>query len=134
MKIGELAQRSGLPASTIRFYEQKGLIPNASRASNGYRVYDVESMKRLQLIKFAQSLGFALEELPLLVDEQGGWDHDKIMHRLQQKHQEAESLLQQLSIKKQRISQLIHQLGKTWQSGQCMQQDKLAEILTGNEF
>ncbi len=134
MKIGELAQRSGLPASTIRFYEQKGLIPNATRATNGYRVYDGESLDRLQLIKFGQSLGFALEELPTLMNAKGNWDHDQIMHRLQQKEQEAEALLQQLTLKKQRISQLMTQLGKTWQSGQCMQQDKLAEILTNTQF
>ena len=134
MKIGEIAQRSGLPASTIRFYEQKGLIPNASRAANGYRVYDDKSLDRLQLIKFCQNLGFALEELPTLMNDQGCWDHDQIMHRLRQKEQEAESLLQQITLKKQRISQLMNQLGETWHSGQCMQQDKLADILTSTEF
>lgn len=134
MKIGELAERSGLPASTIRFYEQKGLLPSATRAANGYRIYDNEAFDRLQLIKFAQSLGFALEELPLMVNEQGDWDHDKIMHRLHQKYLEAETLLEQITLKKQRIADLIQQLGKTWESGQCMQQDKLAAILTNNEL
>ena len=37
MKIGELARRSGLAASTIRFYESKGLLKAVSRQSNGYR-------------------------------------------------------------------------------------------------
>lgn len=134
MKIGELAQRSGLSASTIRFYEQKGLLPAPSRSANGYRVYLNDALDRLQMIKFAQSLGFSLEELPRMMNKQGSWDHDLIMHRLHQKKHEADILLRQVTEKKQRISSLIQQLGSTWQAGECMQQGKLAEILTDSEY
>jgi DNA-binding transcriptional MerR regulator len=134
MKIGELAQRSGLSASTIRFYEKQGLLPKATRAANGYRIYSKATVNRLQLIKFAQSLGFALDELPALVNKRSGWDHDLIIHRLKQKKSEADALLTQFAVKKQRINHLIQQLSQTWNSGQCMQQDKLAEILNTAEF
>ena len=40
MKIGELANQSGVPAKTIRFYEEIGLLPQAEREHNGYRSYD----------------------------------------------------------------------------------------------
>ncbi|MDP1136857.1 MerR family DNA-binding transcriptional regulator, partial [Klebsiella pneumoniae] len=39
MKIGELAQRTGISIETIRFYEAQGLLPPAARAANNYRVY-----------------------------------------------------------------------------------------------
>ena len=41
MHIGNVAERSGVPAKTIRYYESIGLIPSATRNGNGYRVYDV---------------------------------------------------------------------------------------------
>ncbi|HHH30859.1 MAG TPA: MerR family DNA-binding transcriptional regulator, partial [Polyangiaceae bacterium] len=37
MKIGEVAERSGVPAKTIRYYEEVGLLPEPERAPNGYR-------------------------------------------------------------------------------------------------
>lgn len=42
MKIGELAKRSGIAASAIRYYEQAGLLPAVARAGNGYRASLVE--------------------------------------------------------------------------------------------
>ena len=63
MKIGELAERSGLAASAIRYYEQQGLLPKASRSANGYRVYSETSLERLHLIQIGQNLGFALDTI-----------------------------------------------------------------------
>lgn len=63
MKIGELSDRTGLPASRIRYYETNGLIPAADRAPNGYRDYDAAMIERLRLIDLAKSLGFSLEEI-----------------------------------------------------------------------
>ena len=51
MKIGELAERSGIPASTIRYYEREGLLPKAQRGANGYRVYQASALDRLDLIQ-----------------------------------------------------------------------------------
>jgi DNA-binding transcriptional MerR regulator len=63
MKIGELSERTGLPASRIRYYETHGLIPPADRAPNGYRDYDTSMIERLRMIDLAKSLGFSLEEI-----------------------------------------------------------------------
>ena len=63
MKIGELAQHSGVAPSTIRFYESKGLL-KSTRSSNGYRQYNSDSLRQIQLIRFSQSLGFSLDEMP----------------------------------------------------------------------
>ncbi|MEG0882624.1 MAG: MerR family DNA-binding transcriptional regulator, partial [Janthinobacterium sp.] len=57
MKIGELAKRSGLAASTIRFYEAKGLLKTVDRQSNGYRDYPLEAVAVLSIISDAQQAG-----------------------------------------------------------------------------
>lgn len=58
MKIGELAKRTGLATSTIRFYESKGLLNAVSRQSNGYREYPLEAVAVLSIIVNAQQTGF----------------------------------------------------------------------------
>ncbi|MCS0588104.1 MerR family transcriptional regulator [Massilia norwichensis] len=63
MKIGELAERSGIPASTIRYYEKEGLLPKAQRGANGYRVYQDDALARLDLIQLGQTLGFSLDTI-----------------------------------------------------------------------
>jgi DNA-binding transcriptional MerR regulator len=72
MKIGELSERTGLPASRIRYYESNGLIPAADRAPNGYRDYDAAMIERLRMIDLAKSLGFSLEEISALMASSPG--------------------------------------------------------------
>lgn len=67
MKIGELAQRTGLTPSRIRFYERVGLLNGVKRQSNGYRSYPTEAIAALELITSAQNAGFSLEELRVLL-------------------------------------------------------------------
>jgi MerR family transcriptional regulator, copper efflux regulator len=62
MRISQLAARSGVPASTLRFYESAGLLP-AARSAAGYRLYGEEAVERLGLISTAKRLGLPLEEI-----------------------------------------------------------------------
>ena len=61
MDITEVAQRTGLPASTLRFYEQKGLIASTGRRGL-HRQYDPAVLVRLALVKLARAAGFSLDE------------------------------------------------------------------------
>ena len=61
MNIGEAATQSGLPAKTIRYYEDIGLL-RPMRAANGYRDYGVADIHRLRFLQRARSLGFTIEE------------------------------------------------------------------------
>ncbi|NOQ62027.1 MerR family transcriptional regulator [Mycolicibacterium fortuitum] len=72
MRISQLAQRSGVPASTLRFYETVGLLP-AQRTDAGYRIYDEAAVDRLAVIRAAKQVGLALEEISglLTVWDQG---------------------------------------------------------------
>lgn len=63
MFIHELAQLSGVPAKTIRYYESIGLLPDPGRAANNYRQYTPEAVERLGFIVSARSLGFNLGDI-----------------------------------------------------------------------
>lgn len=62
MHISQLAQLSGVPASTLRYYESIGLLP-AARDSTGFRVYSEDSLTRLAFIMAAKHLGLPLTEI-----------------------------------------------------------------------
>jgi MerR family redox-sensitive transcriptional activator SoxR len=62
LTIGEVARRSGVAASALRFYEQRGLI-SSERAGSGHRRYPREVLRRIAFIVFAQHVGLTLEEI-----------------------------------------------------------------------
>ncbi|MEY9934871.1 DNA-binding transcriptional MerR regulator [Catenulispora sp. GP43] len=58
--IGDLARRTGLPVKTIRFYADAGVVPETGRTPAGYRVYDIEAVARLDLVRTLRELGVDL--------------------------------------------------------------------------
>lgn len=66
MKIGAVAELLGIPSSTIRYYERKGLIPPIGRVA-GRREFDPQTILSLRFLKLAQSSGFALSEIRQLL-------------------------------------------------------------------
>lgn len=68
MNIGTVAERSGVPPKTIRYYETIGLIGAAERRANGYRAYSARDMQTLNFIRRARGLGFSVEEVRSLLD------------------------------------------------------------------
>jgi DNA-binding transcriptional MerR regulator len=70
LDITEVSQRSGVPASTLRFYEEKGLI--ASRGRRGLRrVFDSKVLERLALISLGRAAGFSLDEIAAMFAPDG---------------------------------------------------------------
>ena len=68
--IGRIAKQAGLGVDTIRFYEQRGLLPQPQRTAKGYRLYPPATVERLNFIRRAKRLGFSLEEITALLDLQ----------------------------------------------------------------
>ena len=62
LPIGEVARRSGVASSALRFYEQRGLI-SSERAGSGHRRYPRPVLRRIAFIVFAQRIGLTLDEI-----------------------------------------------------------------------
>ncbi|KRE71877.1 heavy metal-responsive transcriptional regulator [Arthrobacter sp. Soil762] len=63
MRIGETAAAAGMTAKTLRFYEDRGLLPAADRAPNGYRDYAQETVSRLEFIRRGRTAGLTLAQI-----------------------------------------------------------------------
>ncbi len=67
LTIGELSRAAGVPTSTVRYYERAGLLPPSARSASNYRLYSHENLHRLRFIRAAQTSGFTLDDLSLLL-------------------------------------------------------------------
>lgn len=63
MRIGEVAAATGTTTKTVRFYEERGLLPAAGRASNGYREYGKNTLTRLNFIRRSRLSGLTLAQI-----------------------------------------------------------------------
>jgi MerR family copper efflux transcriptional regulator len=68
MRIREASEQSGVSASTIRYYDQLGLLGAVKRTSSGYRVFDDRDVRLLGFLRRARDLGFTLEECSELIE------------------------------------------------------------------
>jgi DNA-binding transcriptional MerR regulator len=73
-RISDAARRTGLPTSTLRYYERIGLLPAPVRTDSGYRAYEERALDRLTLIARAKDLGLRLEDIGGLADL---WDSER---------------------------------------------------------
>ena len=67
LKIGDLAKRTGTNAPTIRYYEEIGLLPRASRGEGGQRSYHAGDVRLLTFIRQCRDFGFSIEQVRALV-------------------------------------------------------------------
>ncbi|EED37201.1 mercuric resistance operon regulatory protein [Stenotrophomonas sp. SKA14] len=110
MKIGELARRTGLAASRIRFYEDAGLLV-VQRQANGYRDYPEQAVLLLELIIGAQRAGFSLEEIrALLPPDMSQWQHDALITMLRRKVADIEALQLRLAQSRAHLLALIEDI------------------------
>jgi DNA-binding transcriptional MerR regulator len=63
VRAGEVAERAGVNAETLRYYERRGLLPEPARTPRGHRSYDEDAVRFVRAIKEAQGLGFSLAEI-----------------------------------------------------------------------
>jgi len=105
VKIGEVAQQAGVSIDTVRFYEQRGVLPPAARRPSGYRDYDPSTVGRIQLARRMQSVGLSLEEIidALSAHDTGqatcaseGWRLDAALDRVDTKLAELKALRRQI--------------------------------------
>ncbi len=67
IKIGEMSKRTGIPITTIRYYEKVGLLPAPERLESGYRLYNRRHLERINFLKNTRKLGFSQQRTKALV-------------------------------------------------------------------
>ncbi len=108
LRIGELAQRAGVNAKTIRYYEQVGLLPTPARSSSGYRLYRAADADRLRFVKGTQQLGFPLGEIReiLALRDRGQQPCKYVAARLAQRAREVDDQIAHLKQLKVELADL----------------------------
>lgn len=80
MDIAEVVKRSGTPASTLRYYEEKGLISSVSRRGLR-RVFSANILERLALIALGRAAGFSLDDIAVMLGSKGEINIDRALLR-----------------------------------------------------
>ncbi|MBI1191525.1 MAG: MerR family transcriptional regulator [Tepidisphaera sp.] len=70
--IGQLAKAVGVPTSSVRYYERRGLLTPDHRSRGNYRLFGATALERLRFIRAAQAAGFTLKDIGLLLDFRDG--------------------------------------------------------------
>lgn len=68
LKIGEVARLVGVPAKTLRYYEDIGLLSPAGRTDSGYRIYGWRELQQIEFVKRAKLMGLSLDQIRSLVN------------------------------------------------------------------
>lgn len=111
MRINTLAQKTGLTAPAIRFYEKEGLLNarHVQRGENNYREFCQEAVEHLQLIKKVQTAGFTITEIKEVIqaDEANELSLSRKVEILRQKMQEIERKQNELEQVQTHISRML---------------------------
>lgn len=109
MRIGELAELSGLSIDTIRFYEKQGLIPAPRRTESNYRVYGPDTLRRLVFIRKARDLGFTLSEVAqlLALSEDHSAGAGDVRERARDKLRDLDRRLTEMQAMRHSLSKLV---------------------------
>lgn len=109
MKINDVSKLTGLPISTLRFYERKNLIPDSyvKRDANNYRVYSEDIVEFLYDVKTLLSVDFSIEELSLLVDQQLNLSYEAKTAMIEQKIKEIEEIQKRLKKSKKFLNAVL---------------------------
>lgn len=110
LKIGEVAETSGLPVKTIRYYEEIGLLtPTVERSESRYRLFHAQVLNRLAFIKRSQSLGLNLKEIQqiLAVHDQGELPCGEVKQHLEAKVAEITQQIEALKTLKTELQGIL---------------------------
>lgn len=108
MNIGEVAQRAGLPAKTIRYYEDIGLI-SPQRGANGYRSFRESDLHKLAFLGRARALGFSIEDCRTLLAlyEDGSRESAQVKALAEQHLVEIDAKISQLQSMRETLADLV---------------------------
>ena len=109
MTRSEVAERADVNPETLRYYEERGLIPDPPRSASGYRLYDGSYVRRLRFVGRAQELGFTLEEIKGLLKLRTGAEAtcQDVKTRAEEKRAEVDEKIADLRRIRQALASLV---------------------------
>lgn len=118
LTIGKLAKLAGVGVETIRYYQQRGLLP-VPNSQGAYRHYPVALSDRIRFVKRAQELGFSLEEIAELLSLEDGTDRDAIRNIAKERLLQIQSKLNDLTRMKKTLVHLVVECEHTGKEQPC---------------
>jgi len=109
LRIGALARAAGVGIETIRYYQRRKLLGIPPKPHGGQRLYPAENIGRIRFIKRAQALGFALEDIAILLQLNDGTGHARARGLATKRLAEIESRLADLAAIKKVLQALVRQ-------------------------
>lgn len=105
MNISQFAKTMGVSTDTVRYYEKQGLLQAPTRQDNGYRSYTAAHGEAVRFVRSAQSLGFSLTEIRLILPQfaSGQLGRTDIERQLQTKLSQIDAHIQQLQTLKKEL-------------------------------
>ncbi len=121
LTIGKVAAMTGVSVDTLRFYERKGLLPQAERNGSGYRVYTPAIVERINFIKRARTYGFSLDESRQLIAviESGPAACGDIRERIHSRIADIDARIAQLEDARERLADLAQRCVDHSRCGEC---------------
>ena len=135
MKIQEFAQRTGLSANTIRYYESIGVLPSPERTPNGYRDYTEKDLDRARFVAGIRSLDLSLEEIAEILAMQDRREAPcrTLLDLIEQKADQIEErihLLRQMEIDLRQL----HKLGLTFPTDDIDGKNCICHLVSEQHF
>jgi Hg(II)-responsive transcriptional regulator len=127
MRTMQVAERAGVNAQTLRYYERRGLLPDPPRTASGYRAYGPEAVRIVRFVKRAQELGFSLTEVEVLLHLADGGPESCDMARqlAENKVADLDTKIATLNAMRASLSRLIATCGRPPRERDCPLLDSL---------
>jgi MerR family copper efflux transcriptional regulator len=121
LSTGEIAEQAGVTIHTVRYYEERDLLPPVPRSAAGHRQFDDEHLAHIRFVGRAQELGFTLEEirelLSLRADPEAG---EEVREKTEAKIEEVEEKIRDLQRIKEKLTELAEACQEHGDAEDCL--------------